>query len=204
MIEVDEAVLRAFEEGSATPVASNGSSAAGLFDAFEAPRLRAVFSAQATTRDRAVVSSKHRSGQVLGDGNGRRTPPSLQHASGDGQPTPAANWLPAGTVPPWFEIVGVVRDLGMAVEPNPNTAGAYFPLNLRNVGSVMVAARVSGDMAAATNALRSVAKNVDPTLRVSDVQPLSRIPERGVNLVCREHDRIVEGGDMLALSGIYA
>jgi hypothetical protein len=58
------------------------------------------------------------------------------------------------------------------MEPKPNTAGVYFPLTLRAVSAVMVAARVSGDMAEATNALRSMARNADPTLRVSDVQPL--------------------------------
>jgi ABC-type antimicrobial peptide transport system permease subunit len=105
------------------------------------------------------------------------------------------------------EIVGVVRDLGMAVEPNPNTAGAYFPLNLRNVGSVMVAARVSGDMAAATNTLRSIARNADPGLRISDVQPLSRIPENGLRTmgyVVRMLGIAGAVGLTLALSGIYA
>ena len=179
------------------------------FDAFEAPPLAGrLFSASDYAGPpRVVIVNQSFVDKVLGGRNavGRRL--RYQHASGDGQPTPAANWLPAGTVPPWFEIVGVVRDLGMATEPNPNTAGVYFPLNLRNVGSVMVAARVSGDMAAATNALRSVARNVDPTLRVSDVQPLSRIPESGLRTlgyVVRMLGIAGGVGIMLALSGIYA
>ena len=71
----------------------------------------------------------------------------------------------------------------------------------------MVAARVSGDMAEATNALRSMARNADPTLRVSDVQPLSRIPENGlrtVGYVVRMLGIAGGVGIMLALSGIYA
>ena len=59
----------------------------------------------------------------------------------------------AASAEPWLEIVGVVRDMGMAVEPAPKTAGVYLPIRLREVVSVMIAARVSGDMTAATNAL---------------------------------------------------
>jgi ABC-type antimicrobial peptide transport system permease subunit len=105
------------------------------------------------------------------------------------------------------EIVGVVRDLGMALEPNPNTAGVYFPLTVRGVSAVMVAASVSGGMAEATNALRAVARNADPALRVSDVQPLSRIPENGlrtIGYVVRMLGIAGGVGILLALSGIYA
>ena len=181
----------------------------GYFDAFEAPPLagRLFNASDYAGQPRVVVVNQSFVDKVLGGRNavGRRL--RYTHASGEGQPTPAANWLPAGTVAPWFEIVGVVRDLGMAVEPKPNTAGTYFPLNLSNVGSVMVAARVSGDMAAATNALRSIARNADPTLRVSDVQPLSRIPENGlrtVGYVVRMLGIAGAVGLTLALSGIYA
>jgi ABC-type antimicrobial peptide transport system permease subunit len=71
----------------------------------------------------------------------------------------------------------------------------------------MVAVRVSGDMAAATNALRSIARNADPTLRVSGVQPLSRIPENGlrtIGYVVRVLGIAGAVGLTLALSGIYA
>ena len=180
-----------------------------FFAAFQAPPIagRLFGASDYSDPPRVVIVNQSFVDKVLGGRNavGRRL--RYRHASGDGQPTPAANWLPAGTVPPWFEIVGVVRDLGMATEPSPNTAGAYFPLNIRNVGSVMVAARVSGDMAAATNALRAIARNADPTLRVSEVQPLSRIPENGLRTlgyVVRMLGIAGAVGLMLALSGIYA
>jgi hypothetical protein len=72
-----------------------------------------------------------------------------------------------------MEIVGVVRNMGMAMEPAPLTAGAYLPLHLSDVSTVSIAARVAGDMTAATNAFRATVAKADPTLRVSDVQPLS-------------------------------
>jgi predicted permease len=182
---------------------------ADFFDAFEAPALagRLFVASDYAGAPRTVIVNQSFVEKVLGGRNaiGRRI--RYTWASGEGQGAPAANGLPPGSVPPWVEIVGVVRDLGMSVEPSPNTAGAYFPLHLSAVGSVMIAARVSGDMAAATNALRSVARNANPTLRVSDVQPLNRIPENGlrtVGYVVRVLGIAGGVGLMLALSGIYA
>jgi putative ABC transport system permease protein len=178
------------------------------FDAFEAPPLagRLFNASDYEGPPRVVVVNQSFVDKVLGGRNavGRRL--RYTRASGGGQPLPMGDEV-AGTAPPWIEIVGVVRDLGMAVEPNPNTAGAYFPLSLRNVGSVMVAARVSGDMAAATNALRSIARNADSGLRVSDVQPLNRIPENGLRTmgyVIRMLGIAGGVGLTLALSGIFA
>jgi putative ABC transport system permease protein len=136
--------------------------------------------------------------KVLGGRNaiGRRI--KYRIASGEGQPRPEQRWL---------EIVGVVRDLGMAVPPGPMTAGAYLPLRLPDVDSVMVAARVSGDMTATTNALRSIVAKADPTLRVSDVQPLSQVTANGlmtINFVVGALSVVSLAALVLALSGIYA
>ena len=113
-------------------------------------------------------------------------------------------------VPPeqqWMEIVGVVRDMGMSEEPAPMTAGVYMPLSLRGVASVMTAARVTGDMTAATHALRAIAAKADPTLRVSEVQPLSLVTADGlrtINYVVRALSLVSLAALVLALSGIYA
>src|SRR5262249_10717650 len=75
-------------------------------------------------------------------------------------------------VPPdarWIEIVGVVRDRGMAWEPDWRVAGIYLPLDLPSVGNVYLAARVPGDIAAATIALRQIAARTEPLLRVAVV-----------------------------------
>ena len=114
---------------------------------------------------------------------------------------------PIGAQPPWLEIVGVVRDLGMNVATAPNVAGAYIPLSLRSVSSVRVAARVSGDMTAATNALRSIASKADPTLRVADVQPLDRANApmlKTFEYIARAFGTVTLSTLVLALSGIYA
>jgi putative ABC transport system permease protein len=108
---------------------------------------------------------------------------------------------------PWMEIVGVVRNMGMAMEPAPLTAGAYLPLFLSNVSTVSIAARVAGDMTAATNAFRAIVAKADPTLRVSDVQPLSLVTGNGLrtgNYVVRAFSLISVAALVLALSGIYA
>jgi hypothetical protein len=113
---------------------------------------------------------------------------------------------PIGDQPPWLEIVGVVRDLGMNVQ-GPTVAGAYIPLTLRAVDTVHIAARISGDMVAATNALRSIAAKADPTLRVSDVQPLDQAKAPMVKTfqyIARAFGGVTLSTLVLALSGIYA
>lgn len=211
LVDVDEGGAAAPPEGEfgGSYRITTAAVEAGFFAAFEAPALagRLFTASDYAGPPRVVVVNQSFVDKVLGGRSavGRRL--RYKWASGGGQPIPAANALPPGSAPPWVEIIGVVRDLGMAVEPNPNTAGAYFPLNPSAVGSVMIAARVSGDMAEATNALRSVARNADSTLSVSEVQPLSRIPENGlrtVGYVVRMLGIAGGVGLMLALSGIYA
>jgi predicted permease len=116
-----------------------------------------------------------------------------------------------GQIPPhqqWIEIIGVVRDLGMHADPtSPTTAGAYMPLTPGAVNSVMIAARVTGDMTAATNAMRAMAAKADPTLRISDVQPLSSMTASllgTINYVVRALSIVSLSALVLALTGIYA
>ncbi len=211
LVDVDEggAATPAEDEFGGSHRITTAAVQADFFDTFEAPALagRLFVASDYTGAPRTVIVNQSFVDKVLGGRSavGRRL--RYKWASGGGHSLPAANAMPAGSVPPWVEIVGVVRDLGMAVEPNPNTAGAYFPLEPRAVTAVMVAARVSGDMAAVTNALRSVARRADSALRVSDVQPLSRIPDNGlrtVGYVVRMLGIAGGLGLMLALSGIYA
>jgi predicted permease len=137
--------------------------------------------------------------KVLGGRNavGRRL--RYRFGSADGQYPPEQRWI---------EIVGVVRDLGMHVEPDsPTRAGVYMPLSLRTVNSVMIAARVTGDMTAATNAVRAITAKADPTLRISEVQPLSSMTAYllgTINYVVRALSIVSLSALVLALSGIYA
>jgi putative ABC transport system permease protein len=114
---------------------------------------------------------------------------------------------PTGANPPWIEIVGLVRDMGMAFDPDPQAAGLYLPLNLSRAPAVYVAARVSGDVAATATALRHMAARTEPLLRVLDVQPLDQAIA-GELREDRFWTRLIEGVSastlLLALSGIYA
>jgi predicted permease len=71
---------------------------------------------------------------------------------------------------PWIDIVGVVRDLGLA---GADEVGLYRPLT--DYSSVRVAVRVGGAPQAFANRLRAIASNVEPGLRVHDVTPLDGV-----------------------------
>jgi predicted permease len=72
----------------------------------------------------------------------------------------------------WYEIVGVVKDFGWQL-PRPWEQSAMYrprlPLSLGNL-----AVRVS-DPDAFAKRLRQVAADVDPTIRLTDVQPLTNV-----------------------------
>ncbi len=203
-IEVDEG-------GAAPPTDVDGvgyriSTAAvepDFFGAFEAPPIagRLLMPSDYTEVPRVVVVNQSFVTIVLGGRNavGRRV--RYVDVRYDGQVPPTA------TRQPWLEIVGVVRDLAMAEPKAPTVAGAYMPLSIRSVDSVRVVARVSGDMTAAANALRSIALKADPTLRVAEVQSLDRVSEsmsKTLDYVARAFGLVTLSTLALALSGIYS
>jgi hypothetical protein len=174
-----------------------------FFESFEAPPIagRLLTPSDYSGVPRVVVVNQPFVDIVLGGRNavGRRLRYVETHY--DGQRPPLV------TEQPWLEIVGVVRDLGMQVSPAPSVAGAYMPLSLRAVDAVRVAARVSGDMTAATNALRAIATKADPTLRIADVQRLDQAKApmvRTFNYIARAFGVVDLSALVLALSGIYA
>jgi predicted permease len=74
----------------------------------------------------------------------------------------------------WFEIVGVVNDFGWP-ETKPEDRPILYRPSLPIVGRAsQVAVRVR-DPAAFAARLRTVALDVDPTIRLTDVQPLSQV-----------------------------
>jgi putative ABC transport system permease protein len=108
---------------------------------------------------------------------------------------------------PWLDIVGVVRDLGMAGLLDPKVAGIYEPLDLKSTGAVYVGARVNGDLTAASKALRRLAARVDVTLRVTEVQSLDRVTAgalREVDFWTTLLGVVSLSALMLSLTGIYA
>jgi predicted permease len=202
-IEVDEGGAPPLEGTRNAPHISTAAVEPNFFDAFEVQPIagRLLAPGDYGGVPRVVVVNQPLVDIVLGGRNavGLR----LRYINGgfDGQRPPI------GAQAPWLEIVGVVRDLGMNVPDAPNVAGAYLPLSLRAVGAVQIAARVSGEMTAATNALRAIAAKADPTLRVSDVQPLDRVSAPMVKTfgyIARAFGAVTLSTLVLALSGIYA
>ena len=74
----------------------------------------------------------------------------------------------------WYEIVGMVRDFGWQL-PQPHEQSAMYRPRLPGPGlPANLAVRV-GDPEAFAQRLRSLAAEVDPTIRLTDVQPLTNV-----------------------------
>ena len=199
-IEVDGEEVRT---GAAPIHISTAAVEPDFFGTFEAPPIagRLLTPADYGGMSRVLVVNQSFVQVVLGGRNavGRR----IRYTAGgyDGQRPPM------GSQPPWYEIVGVVRDLAMSEPDNPTNAGAYMPLSLRAVGSVRIAARVSGEMTAATKTLRAIATKADPTLQVAEVQALDQAKTpmiRILNYIASAFGALTLSTLVLALSGIYA
>ena len=106
---------------------------------------------------------------------------------------------------PWYEIVGVSRDLGTT--SGYGRMGIYHPIARDRQYPVRFALRVAGDPDALVPALRKAAADVDPTLRVSAPMSLTDV----VNDELRFYSfwvgmiRTVSAiALLLSLAGIYA
>jgi hypothetical protein len=151
---------------------------------------------------RVVIVNQPFVARVLGGRNaiGRRVRYINIENRGDNRPP-----IPASQ--PWLEIIGVVRDLGMASLLDPKVAGLYEPLDLASTGGVYIGARVNGDLAAASKALRQLAAQVDVTLRVTEVRPLDRVTAgelREIGFWTTLLSVVSLSALMLSLTGIYA
>jgi predicted permease len=74
----------------------------------------------------------------------------------------------------WYEIVGVVKDFGWQ-PPKPEDQSAMYRASLPIVGrAAQIAVRVR-DPAAFAARLRTIAADVDPTMRLTDLQPLNQV-----------------------------
>jgi putative ABC transport system permease protein len=120
-----------------------------------------------------------------------------------------------GTNPgPWFEIVGVVRDLVSVPAAPLRLDNPARPLVYHTLGSspsqsypLYLAAHVKGDPLSVLPALRRIAADVSPTLRLDDVQRLDRATAtdvRGWNAISNTILLISTIALLLSLAGIYA
>ncbi len=103
-----------------------------FFAAFDAVPLagRLFTPSDYVDRPRTAIANQSFVDLVLGGRNpiGRR----VRYWNRTGQDAVAS-----GPAPPWIEIVGLVRDLGMAFAPDPQTAGLYRPLDLSSRTSIL-------------------------------------------------------------------
>lgn len=78
----------------------------------------------------------------------------------------------------WYEIVGVVKDFGWQLPEPREQSAMYLPSNpiVGAPGTIanQIAVKVNDPSAFAAR-LRSIAVDVDPTIRISDVKPLAQV-----------------------------
>jgi predicted permease len=165
---------------------------------------RAFSSADHDTRNHVAIVNQSFVHLVLGDRNpiGRRLRYvhfEEQEDEGDG---------PSLDKPgPWYEIVGVVRDMAMAAPSDPKVAGIYHPVPVGGAYPAQLAIHVRGDPSAFVSRARDAVLQTDPSLRLSDIEPLDLV-NRGDIANARfwfEVLALVSGLAMLlSMAGIYA
>jgi hypothetical protein len=75
---------------------------------------------------------------------------------------------------PWYEIIGVVPDLGTVTDDPYNLSGIYHPMT-PSAAPLHMVVHVRGGPEAFASRLRALAAAVDPALRLHDVLPLDEV-----------------------------
>lgn len=109
---------------------------------------------------------------------------------------------------PWYEIVGVVKELGMGhALQDERVAGMYFPVTAGSAGPVHMIVHAQGDPLSLTPRVREIAATVDPTLRISEVQRLDQVTDSILWILgmwFRITLSVTAVAILLSLAGIYA
>ena len=109
---------------------------------------------------------------------------------------------------PWYEIVGVVPDLGMETIPSdPRVAGFYHPATPGRVNPAQIAVHLKGRAEPFVQNFRATVAEVDPTLRLYDVQRLDQITRgsvEGTLFWFKLFAGLSAIALLLSLAGIYA
>ena len=173
---------------------------ASYFDVLGAPvRAGRTFGAgEGGDGGRVVIVDQGFVDQVLGGGNpiGRQ----LRLIPADGTPD--------GEERRWFQIVGVVKDLGMsAAWERERAAGLYFPIRLDRGPLQMIVHARGGDPLALASRIRTLSMAVDPTLRLGEIRRLDQVAD-DLLWILRLWLRITAAltgiALLLSLAGIYA
>ncbi len=165
-----------------------------FFDVVGAPviRGRALTTADAEHRTRAVLVNEFFVDQVMGGGNpiGRRF-----RYSSTREPTAES----------WYDIVGVVPDLGVNRDMVDFGRARIFQATLpKETGPLRVAIHVRGDPQRFAVRLRELAHAIDPALRVIDPKPLPRLVDSPSAFWLELLVSLTSVTLMLSLAGVYA
>ena len=109
---------------------------------------------------------------------------------------------------PWYEIVGVVKELGMASVAMPQrAAGMYLPVVPGSQGAVKMIVHGRGGLLSIAPRVRELAMAIDPSLRVEETTRLDQVASSTLWFLGL-WTRIIAGltavALLLSLSGIYA
>jgi ABC-type antimicrobial peptide transport system permease subunit len=118
---------------------------------------------------------------------------------------------------PWYEIVGVVKDLTLGADHRigglnfsgklQEQPGIYQPLALDGPEGFGMAIHVDGDPLGFANRARAIATSVDPTLHVDDVLPLDQLAGGFIDAITFWFRVLLFAGGLallLSLAGIYS
>ena len=109
---------------------------------------------------------------------------------------------------PWYEIVGVVKELGMGgVTQAGRAAGFYLPTAPESVAPLQMLVHVRRDPTSFVPRLRAIAAGVDPTLRLAEIQRLDTVARDilwVLALWLRSTVLLTAIAVLLSLCGIYA
>jgi putative ABC transport system permease protein len=109
---------------------------------------------------------------------------------------------------PWFEIVGVVKELGMGTPTRQGrAAGFYLPASPERLDRLYMMVHVRGDPMTLAAQIREIAAAVNPTLRLSELQRLNEVTDDivwVVRLWLRITIVMTAVALLLSLAGIYA
>jgi predicted permease len=163
---------------------------------------RGFHSADLTSAAKVVIVNESFARAVLGDRNpiGKRLRYYVNRDDATGRRTEEPG--------PWYEIVGVVKDLAMWVAPDlDNQAGIYHPLSLAGAGSIRMAVHLGRNPERFAPRLRMLATAADPAMRLSDIEPLNVFASGYITAVTFWFRVMVFAGGialLLSLAGVYS
>jgi putative ABC transport system permease protein len=110
-------------------------------------------------------------------------------------------------VGPWYEIIGVVKDVATVRNKTSEDAVLYRPAPLDEVSPLRMAVHAKGDAKALAPIVRRIAAEVDPTLRLYDVITLDRTDDADLmtmGFFVRALTVVSSVALLLSTAGVYA